>query len=82
VQMRTHPPGSASLELPFGSGQEPPPNIDPEERPCSYMKSLVDERDYQIEECSPIGIPETDFNHDNKPCRVINMSPKSADSGD
>ncbi|KAK2457101.1 hypothetical protein P8452_03984 [Trifolium repens] len=82
VQMRTHPPGSASLELPFGSGQEPPPNIDPEERPCSYMKSLVDERDYQIEECSPIGIPETDFNHDNKPCRVLNMSPKSADSGD
>jgi hypothetical protein len=46
------------------------------------MKSLVDERDYQIEECSPIVIPETDFNHDNKPCRVLNMSPKSADSGD
>ncbi|KAL5069577.1 hypothetical protein RYX36_020464, partial [Vicia faba] len=40
VQMRTHPPGSASLELPFGSGQEPSPNIDSVERPCSCMKSL------------------------------------------
>ncbi|TKY52475.1 hypothetical protein E2542_SST23997 [Spatholobus suberectus] len=46
VQMRTQPPGSASLDLPFGSNQEPAPNIDPEERSCSYMKSLVDERDY------------------------------------
>ncbi|XP_058755988.1 uncharacterized protein LOC131629210 [Vicia villosa] len=81
VQMRTHPPGSASLELPFGSGQEPAPNIDSEERPCSYMKALVDERDYQIEECSPIGVPETEFNHDNKPCRILNMNPKAADSG-
>lgn len=45
VQMRTQP-SSASLDLPFGSNQDPAPNIDPEERSCSYMKSLVDERDY------------------------------------
>lgn len=82
VQMRTHPAGSASLELPYGSGQEPSPNIDPEERPCSYLKTLVDERDYQIEECSPIGIPEPEFDPANKPCRVLNMNPKkSEDSG-
>lgn len=79
VQMRTQPPGSASLELPFGSGHEPAPNIDPEERSCSYMKSLVDEREYHhIEECSSMGIPEADFNHDNK---VLNMNAKTADSG-
>ena len=81
VQMRTHPPGSAS-ELPFGSGQEPAPiNIDPEERPCSYLKSLVDERDYQIEEeCSPVGSPETELNHDDKPGSGLKMNPKAADS--
>ncbi|KAK7356350.1 hypothetical protein VNO80_15620 [Phaseolus coccineus] len=45
VQMRTQP-SSASLDLPFGSNQDPAPNIDPEERSCSYMKSLVDEREY------------------------------------
>nr|ACU23048.1 unknown [Glycine max] len=46
VQMRTQPPGPASLDLPFVSNQESAPNIDPEERSCSYMKSLVDEREY------------------------------------
>lgn len=81
VQMRTQPPGSAPLELPFGSGQEPAPNIDTEERSCcSYMKSLVDERDYHIEECSSMGITEPEFNHDNKPCRVLNMNVKASDS--
>ncbi|CAJ1969901.1 unnamed protein product [Sphenostylis stenocarpa] len=46
VQMRTQPSGAASLDLPFGSNQDPAPNIDTEERSCSYMKSLVDEREY------------------------------------
>ncbi|KAL2323692.1 hypothetical protein Fmac_028071 [Flemingia macrophylla] len=46
VQMRTQSPGSASLDLPFGSNQDPPANIDSEERSCSYIKSLVDEREY------------------------------------
>ncbi|KAJ1402413.1 hypothetical protein SESBI_28105 [Sesbania bispinosa] len=81
VQMRTQPPGSAPLELPFGSGQEPAPNVEPEERSCSYMKSLEDEREYHIEECSTIGIHEPEFNHDNKQCRVLNMNVKAADSG-
>ncbi|XP_057423172.1 uncharacterized protein LOC130717080 [Lotus japonicus] len=77
VQMRTHPHGYASLELPFGSGQDPTPNIDTEERSCSYMKSLVDEGEYQIEEC----VPEPVFNHDNKSCSVLNVKEKTADSG-
>lgn len=74
VQMRTQPPCSPSLELPFGSGQEPPPSIDAEER--TY------EREYQIEECSTIAIPEPEFSHDNsKPCRVLDMNAKATDSG-
>ncbi|KAK7269631.1 hypothetical protein RIF29_22364 [Crotalaria pallida] len=81
VHMRTHPPGSASLELPFGSGQEPVPNIDTDERSCCpYMKSLDDEREFQVEECSPMSIPEPEFDHDNKPCRVLNMNVKASDS--
>ncbi|KAG4981759.1 hypothetical protein AAZX31_10G014800 [Glycine max] len=46
VQMRTQPPSPASLDLPFVSNPESAPNIDPEERSCPYMKSLVDEREY------------------------------------
>ncbi|XP_020235504.1 uncharacterized protein LOC109815254 [Cajanus cajan] len=46
VQMRTQSPGSASLDLPFGSNQEHAPSIDSEERSCSCMKSLVDGREY------------------------------------
>ncbi|KAF1860987.1 hypothetical protein Lal_00000402 [Lupinus albus] len=81
VQMRTHPSGSASMELPFGSGQEPVPNIDTEERSCCpYMKSLVDEREHQIEECSPMSIPEPEFDRDSKPCMVLNMNVKPSES--
>ncbi|RZB85185.1 hypothetical protein D0Y65_025700 [Glycine soja] len=46
VQMRTQPPSPASLDLPFVSNPESATNIDPEERSCPYMKSLVDEREY------------------------------------
>ncbi|CAL1398713.1 unnamed protein product [Linum trigynum] len=58
VQMRTQPPGPSSDELPFASGQElHAPNIETEERPCSYMKPMVeDEREYHIEDCSPMKI--------------------------
>ncbi|KAI4301479.1 hypothetical protein L6164_034755 [Bauhinia variegata] len=80
VQMRTQPAGSASLELPYGSVQESVPNIDAEERPCSYVKSLVDEREYQIEECSSMRISEPEFSQE-KPCRVLNMNVKVDDSG-
>lgn len=81
VHLRTQPPGPSSYELPFGSGQDPVPNIEPEVRPCSYMKSLVDEREYQIEECSSMAISESEFNQE-KPCRVLNMNMKGDDSGD
>ncbi|KAJ4838646.1 hypothetical protein Tsubulata_004239 [Turnera subulata] len=80
VQMRTQPSGSSSLELPYGQGQEPVPNIEPEERPSSYMKSLVDEREYQIEECSSVSISEPDFNGE-KSCRMLNMNVKADECG-
>jgi len=80
VQMRTQPTGSSSFELPFGSGQEPGSNMEAEERPCSYMKSLVEEREYPLEECSSMSISEPEFNEE-KACRVLNMNIKGNDSG-
>ncbi|XP_050236840.1 uncharacterized protein LOC126686696 [Mercurialis annua] len=80
VQMRTQPPGSSSFESPFGSGHEPVSSIETEERPCSYLKSLVDERDYQIEERSPMGAAEPEFD-DGKSCSVLNMNIERDDSG-
>uniref|UniRef100_A0A6M2EJ07 Uncharacterized protein n=1 Tax=Populus davidiana TaxID=266767 RepID=A0A6M2EJ07_9ROSI len=90
VQMRTQPTGSSSFELPptgsssfelpFGSGHEPGSNMEGEERPCSYMKSLVEEREYPLEECSSMSISEPEFNEE-KACRVLNMNIKGDDSG-
>ncbi|XP_034911796.1 uncharacterized protein [Populus alba] len=80
VQMRTQPTGSSSFELPFGSGQEPGSNMEAEERPCSYMKSSVEEREYPLEECSSMSISEPEFNEE-KACRVLNMNIKGNDSG-
>lgn len=77
--MRTQPPGPSFHDLAFCSVQDPVPNIEAEE---PYMKSLVDEREYQIEECSSMGVPDSaDFNHDRS-CRVLNMNVKGNDSGD
>jgi hypothetical protein len=78
--MRTQPTGSSSFELSFGSGQEPGSNMEAEERPCSYMKSLVEEREYPLEECSSMSISEPEFNEE-KACRVLNMNIKGNDSG-
>ncbi|CAK7348387.1 unnamed protein product [Dovyalis caffra] len=80
VQMRTQPPGPSSFELPFGSGHEPGSNIEVEERPCSYMKSLVEGREYPLEECSSMSISEPEFNEE-KACRVLNMNIKGNDPG-
>lgn len=80
VQMRTQPLGLSSFELPFSSGQEPVQNMEAEERPCSYMKSLVDERDYQIE-CSSMSISDPECSRD-KSCRVLNMDVKEDSSAD
>lgn len=78
VQMRAQPSGP-SFELPFGSGQENVSNI--EERPCSFMKSLVDDQEYQIEECSSLGISDPEFSHE-KSCRVSSMNLKGDESED
>ncbi|KAJ8899082.1 hypothetical protein K2173_010235 [Erythroxylum novogranatense] len=71
VQMRAQPSGPPSFELSYGSGQEGTTNMDAEERRCTYMKSLIDERDYHIE-CSSIGISEPEF-IEEKSRRVLNM---------
>lgn len=57
------------------------PHGDAEDRPCSFMKSLEDEREYQIDECPSMGLSEPEFNPEKPPCRVLNMNVKSADSG-
>ncbi|GAB4830555.1 hypothetical protein Ancab_020320 [Ancistrocladus abbreviatus] len=55
VQMRAQPSFPSAFELPFSLGQEAIQNVDQvEERDsCSYMKSLVDEHDYQIDVSEP-----------------------------
>lgn len=77
--MRTQPIAPSTLELPFVSGQESIHNMEAEERPCSYLKSLVDERDYQIEECSSMGICVSECNRE-KSCRALDMNVKEEDS--
>ncbi|CAK9145198.1 unnamed protein product [Ilex paraguariensis] len=74
VQMRTQPAGPSPFELPFVPGQEPGHNIEAEEQPCCYMKSLVDEREYQITECSSSRISEPE--NQEKSCRMLNMNLK------
>ncbi|XP_062144415.1 uncharacterized protein LOC133851836 [Alnus glutinosa] len=80
--MRTQPPWPSSYELAFGSGQDPVPNIEAEDRQCSdtNMKSLDDEREYQIEECSSMAMPLSDFNRETT-CRALNVNVKDDDSG-
>ncbi|XP_050378589.1 uncharacterized protein LOC126795906 [Argentina anserina] len=79
VQMRTQPLGPPSFDLTFGSGQESISSIEGEERPCAFMKSLVDERDYQIGECSSMAISAPDFKAE-KSCRMMNMDVKGNQS--
>ncbi|KAK8630480.1 hypothetical protein V6N13_079272 [Hibiscus sabdariffa] len=81
VQMRTQPSGPPSFELPFGSGQENVPNIEVEERPCSFMKSLVDDREYRIEECSSLGSSDPEFSRE-KSCTASSMNLKGDESED
>lgn len=71
VQMRAQPPGLSSYELPYGSSQEQVHNIEVEERPCSYMKSLVDQRGYQMDDCS-LRVAGPEYRQE-KSCRALNM---------
>ncbi|BBH06577.1 hypothetical protein Prudu_018269 [Prunus dulcis] len=81
VQMRTQPFAPPSDDMAFSSGQEPVSNIEAEERSCPYMKSLVDEREYPIAECSSMGISEPDFKQE-KSCRMLDMDEKGNHSAD
>ncbi|XP_077219315.1 uncharacterized protein LOC143853438 [Tasmannia lanceolata] len=86
VQMRTQPQSPPTFELPFGSGQDTMQNIETaEERPCSYVKPLVYEREYQnsarvpimlLDECSSIGLSESESNQE----KLVNFSMKSEES--
>ncbi|CAN1186775.1 hypothetical protein LINPERPRIM_LOCUS11032 [Linum perenne] len=79
VQIRTQPLGpSTSYESTYGQGEQelPAPNMDTEEdHSCSYMKNMVDvvdERGYQIEDCSLMRMSEPDLDEEAKSCRVPN----------
>ncbi|XP_008454306.1 uncharacterized protein LOC103494744 isoform X2 [Cucumis melo] len=82
VQMRAQPAGPSSMELPYCSMPEPGPNIEAEDRPCSCIKSLVDERVYQLEECSSmgLGVSESEYN-EQKSCKDLNRDMKDSQSG-
>ncbi|KAL6978335.1 hypothetical protein U1Q18_020005 [Sarracenia purpurea var. burkii] len=83
VQMRTQPPGPSSpfFELPFGPPQESVHNVETEGQPCSsYMKSLVDDREYQIEECTSFSISEPEYNREK--CCMVNLNMKVDEPSD
>lgn len=81
VQMRTQPSGPSPFESSFSPGQEHGHNIEADERPCSYIKSLVDERDdHIVEECPKSSISELD--NREKSCRVLNMNLKGDEPED
>ncbi|KAE8681647.1 putative phosphoribosylamine-glycine ligase [Hibiscus syriacus] len=80
VQMKTQSAGQSSLELQFGPGQEYPPSIEVEERRCSCVKSLIGDREYQIEECSSQGMSDPEFSQ-GKSCGVSNLNLKADESG-
>ncbi|PPD86874.1 hypothetical protein GOBAR_DD16185 [Gossypium barbadense] len=79
VHMKTQPAGSSSLELQFGLGQENSLSIEAEERPCSFVKSLIGDSEYQTEECSSTSISEPEFSRE-KSCGVSNMDLKGDES--
>ncbi|GAB2282219.1 hypothetical protein Dimus_016769 [Dionaea muscipula] len=68
VQMRAHPVGPSAFESPFASGQEAMHTEDQaEERvPCSFMKPMGDDQDYQ----SDVSEPEFE---EEKPCTGFNI---------
>lgn len=81
VQIRTQSPGPSLLEMSFSSGQEPGHNIEAQERPCSYTKSLVVERENHIVEgCPTSAIPELETRE--KSCRALNMDLKRDEAAD
>ncbi|GLT42616.1 hypothetical protein SLA2020_166070 [Shorea laevis] len=78
VQLRAQPSGPLPFELPFGSVQEPVSDIEVEERPCSFIKSLVDDRDYRVEDC-PLAMSEPEFS-EGKSSNESNVNNKDDES--
>ncbi|GLU07298.1 hypothetical protein SLE2022_242610 [Rubroshorea leprosula] len=79
VQLRAQPSGPLPFELPFGSAQEPVSDIEVEERPCSFIRSLVDDRDYRVEDC-PLVMSEPEFSEE-KSSNESNLNNKEDESG-
>ncbi|GLU07295.1 hypothetical protein SLE2022_242590 [Rubroshorea leprosula] len=79
VQLRAQPSGPLPFELPFGSAQDPVSDIEVEERPCSCIKSLVDDRDYRVEDC-PLVMSEPEFS-EGKSSNESNLNNKEDESG-
>ncbi|XP_048137693.1 cell wall protein RBR3 isoform X1 [Rhodamnia argentea] len=75
VQMRTQPAPNCPYESPFAPGHEAVPNMESED-----VKSLSDEKDYQIEECPSSGASSSHFNEE-KTCRSPNSSTGRVESG-
>ncbi|XP_077242827.1 uncharacterized protein LOC143883342 isoform X2 [Tasmannia lanceolata] len=74
VQMRTQSQSPPTFELPFVSGQETMQNIEEgEDQICSYVKPLVEDREYQnsarvpsmlLDECSSMGLSDSETNQE------------------
>ncbi|KAL3827782.1 hypothetical protein ACJIZ3_016584 [Penstemon smallii] len=81
VQMRTQPLGSSQFEWHFSAGQESGSNMETEDRLCSsYMKAVVNEREYQIAECEPLR--ETEGEDGEKSCGKLVDLKGDESSGD
>lgn len=89
VQMRAQPSGPPPFESPYNIAQESMHNIEEsEDRPCSYMKPLAEEREFHnsarvpgmLEECPSMGLLESE--HRYKKCYGVSSRMKDAESSE
>ncbi|XP_019163598.1 PREDICTED: putative protein TPRXL [Ipomoea nil] len=73
-QMKTQPHVPTPFDLSLSQGHDHEHGLETEDRPCLYMKSLIDESDYQIAECSSFRASESE-NRDKR-SRLLNMHVK------
>lgn len=74
VQMKTLPHGPTPFDLSLSQGHDHEHSLETEDRPCLYMKSLIDDSDYQIAECSSFRVSESESR--DKRSRMLNMHAK------
>ena len=87
--MRAQPSGPPPFESPYNIAQESMHNIEEsEDRPCSYMKPLAEEREFHnsarvpgmLEECPSMGLLESE--HRYKKCYGVSSRMKDAESSE